>query len=138
MVNISYEPTMIPLGRIADRRGNLSFMEKGNPLPFAMKRVYWVNDVPGGKGRFGRALRSQWEAVVAVAGSLKLTTVNGNGEKSFVLSSPDVAVVLPPMTWRTMTDFTTNTAVLVVASADFSEKDYIRDRETFNRLVYGS
>ncbi|MBD5307763.1 MAG: WxcM-like domain-containing protein [Bacteroides sp.] len=137
MENCYNEPTMVRLDRKADSRGNLSFMEEGVPLPFAMKRVYWVNDVPGGRGRYGRALRSQWEVVVALAGSFRLNTVTATGEKCFMLSSPDVAVILPPMTWRTMTDFATNTAVLVIASADFDENDYIRDRKTFNTIMYG-
>ena len=128
---------MVRLDRKADRRGNLSFMEECNPLPFAIKRVYWVNDVPGGQGRYGRALRSQWEAVVALAGSFRLNTVTSDGDRSFLLSSPATTVIMPPMTWRTMTDFTTNTAVLVIASGDFDESDYIRDRETFHILVYG-
>ena len=129
-------PEIKTIARIADRRGNLSFIENDNPLPFAMERVYRINDVPGGACRYGRALRTQWEAVIALTGSLTVRTVSHNdGMRSFRLTNPDEALLLPPMTWREMTDFTTNAAALVIASGPFSESEYIREFPDFEKMT---
>ena len=135
MLHSSDAPSVIDFPRISDPRGNLSFVENNGLLPFDISRVFWINDVPGGARRYGRALRSQWEAIVILSGSVSVNTVSAYGNEPFILDRPDRALVIPPLTWRSIEHFTTNSVLMVLCSADYDESDYIRDYNAFKEIL---
>lgn len=125
----------IQLPKIADIRGNLSFVEGRNHVPFEIRRAYWIYDVPGGQGRGGHAYRTLHEFVVAVAGSLDVVLDNGSEVRRFTLNRSYFGLYIPPMYWRTMENFSTNSLVLNLASGPFDPDDYVRDRSEFEALT---
>ncbi len=132
------EPLLIALPKIEDPRGNLSFVQYGGGragvLPFEIERVYWVYDVPGGETHLGRALKTTTEAIIAMSGSFDVETDCGDGEmRRFTLNRSYNALIVPPGCWRRLGNFSTNAVAMVVASAVFSENDYIRDYTQFRK-----
>lgn len=116
--------TLIDLPKITDPRGNLSFVQQGQSLPFEIKRCYWIYDVPGGRARQGRALRSTWEMIVPLSGSFD---VKIDGQTSVHLCRGNKGLLIPPMHWREIENFSTNSVAVVLASTVYDEDDYIRD-----------
>lgn len=129
-MNHSY--TLIDLPRVADPRGNLSFIQQSADIPFKIERCYWIYDVPGGEVRHGRALRHTTELIVALSGSCDVKLDNGQGETSTVhLCRSYQGVIIPPMCWREIVDFSTNSVALVLASTLYDADDYIHDYDQF-------
>ena len=126
---------IIDLPRIEDPRGNLTFIEGGQHLPFKISRAYWIYDVPGGEERGGHAYRKAHELIVAVSGSLDVRIDDGRGERRFALNRSYYGLYVPPLVWRTMANFSTNALVLNVASTTYDPDDYIRDKAEFRALV---
>lgn len=124
---------IINLPKILDPRGNLSFLESNNHVPFQIKRTYWIYDVPGGEIRGGHAFKEQQELIVVLSGSLDVIIKDGNEEKKFFLNRSYYGLYIPHGLWRHMENFSTNTLVVVVSSTTFNEKDYIRDFEEFKK-----
>lgn len=125
-------PKIIQLPKIIDERGNLTFIEGDNHIPFQIKRVYWIYDVPGGETRGGHAFREQDEFIVALSGSFDVITDSGNGRrKRFQLNRSYFGLYIPNGTWRSMENFSTNSLALVLASTTFNEADYIRNYDEF-------
>lgn len=116
--------SLIDLPKITDPRGNLSFIQYGPALPFDIKRCYWIYDVPGAHARRGRALRQTWEMIVPLSGSFD---VKIDGERGVHLCRGDKGLLVPPMHWREIDNFSTNSVALVLASTVYDESDYIRD-----------
>lgn len=128
MVN---EPEIIEIPKIPDPRGNLSFLQNGAQVPFDIARCYWIYDVPGGQVRHGHAFRSQHEIIVALSGSFDVVASDGRSEKRYHLCRSYYGLYLPPMTWRMIDNFSTNSVALVLSSTLFDEGDYIRDFELY-------
>jgi hypothetical protein len=126
---------LLDLPKITDPRGNLSFIEGGRHIPFEVHRAYWIYDVPGGARRGGHAYRNLHEFVVAVAGSLDVVVDDGRGVQRFSLNRSYFGLYVPPMIWRYMENFSTNSLVLNLASGPYDEGDYIRDFAEFQRLT---
>lgn len=126
---------LIDLPKICDPRGNLSVIQNGIHLPFDIARVYWIYDVPGGKFRDGHAFRTQQEFIVALSGSFDVVTNNGTEEQRFHLSRSYYGLYIPPMTWRKLDNFSTNSVALVISSTLYSENDYIRDFAKYQELM---
>lgn len=128
---------LITIPRVTDPRGNLSFIQHPGACPFKIERVYWIYDVPGDFRRYGRALRSTAEMIVALSGSFDVELEYKDGtQKTVRLNRAYRGVVVPPMTWRVLDNFSTNAVVLVLASSLFDEdKDYIRDYEHFKQQI---
>ena len=124
-------PSLIELTRIVDHRGNLSVVEQFKDVPFDIKRVYWVYDVPGGENRGGHAHKVLYQFIVAANGSFHVNLTDGVREFSFFLNHPYKGVLVPPGYWRTLDDFSSGAVCLVMASELFSEDDYIRDYDDF-------
>lgn len=122
---------LIELPKICDPRGNLSFVEGGRHLPFNIRRVFYIYDVPGGETRGGHAHRNCVIALVAVAGSLTVRLTDGRGERVFNLNRSNKALLIPPGVWDTMYDFTTGTVCVAFASDLYEEEDYIRDYDEY-------
>lgn len=126
---------LLELPRILDHRGNLSFLERNNQIPFEVRRVYWIYDVPGGEIRGSHAFRNTDEIVIALSGSFDVALDDGCNENVFSLKRSYVGVYVPRMLWRTLRNFSTNSLAFILASTDYDENDYIRDFAEFRRLV---
>ncbi len=126
--------TIINLPRINDRRGNLSFVEGQNHIPFDIKRAYWIYDVPGGAQRGGHAFKAQHEFIIAMSGSFDVIINDGNQQYSFNLNRSYFGLYVPAGLWRHMENFSTNSLALVLASTKYDESDYIREYNDFKIL----
>jgi hypothetical protein len=121
----------IELETIVDPRGKLTFIEGGRHVPFAIRRAYWIYDVPGGELRGGHAYRELEELIIAVSGSFDVALDDGATTDVVGLNRSYHGLYVPPMTWRQLENFSTNSVCLVLASGPYDEADYIRDRESF-------
>jgi hypothetical protein len=124
-------PYIIQLPKIEDDRGNLSFLENTNQIPFEIKRTYWIYDVPGGCERGGHAFKQQNEFIVALSGSFDVVINDGKQEQVFSLNRSYYGLYLPSGLWRQMRNFSTNSLGLVVSSTVYDSDDYIRDFNDF-------
>ena len=122
---------LINLPKIQDPRGNLTFLEGDNHIPFEIKRVYWIYDVPGGAIRGGHAFKQQEELIIALSGSFDVVLDDGKDKQVFHLNRSYYGLYVPKMIWRSMENFSTNSVAMVVASTEYSKNDYIRDKELF-------
>lgn len=122
---------IIQLPKIADPRGNLSIIEQIKQIPFVIKRVHWVYDVPGGFDRGGHAYFETEEFIVALSGSFDVVVDDGVDKKIFQLNRSYFGLYVPKGMWRTMTNFSTNSLALVLSSTEYSEKDYISDFDEY-------
>ncbi len=122
---------IIELPKICDPRGNLSFAEGGRHLPFSIKRVFYIYDVPGGECRGGHAHKECSIVLIAVAGSFEVRLTDGKREMTVLLNRANRGVLIPPGVWDTMHDFTTGSVALALASHPYEEEDYIRDYDEF-------
>lgn len=125
------EPKIIHLPKISDPRGNLSFFENDNQLPFKIRRSYWIYDVPGGENRGGHAYKNTEEFIVALSGSFDVVLDNGTEKKTFALNRSYYGLYVPKLYWREMENFSTNSLAMIVSSTDYSAEDYIRDYNEF-------
>lgn len=125
------EVKIIHLPKIEDQRGNLSFLESSNHIPFQIKRAYWIYDVPGGHERGGHAFKEQNEFIIALSGSFEVIVDDGVNKKIYFLNRSYYGVFIPAGLWREIRDFSTNSLALVLSSTFFSENDYIRNYETY-------
>lgn len=130
------KPYLINLPKILDPRGNLSFIEEENHLPFKIERAYWIYDVPGGEYRGEHAFRETEEFIVALSGSFDVVLHDGKEEYRFPLNRSYYGVFVPKMLWRKIENFSTNSLALIVASTVYRENDYIRDFEEFKQLKF--
>lgn len=128
-------PCIIELPKILDPRGNLSFIEEDSILPFALKRVYWIYDVPGGEHRGGHSFKETEELIVALSGSFDVKLHDGMKEYIFTLNRSYNGVYVPKMYWRTLENFSSNSLAIILASTNYSESDYIRNFEEFKRYM---
>jgi hypothetical protein len=124
---------IISLPKFLDPRGNLSFFESQNHIPFEIKRTYLIYDVPGGEIRGGHAFKNQEEFIVALSGSFDVKIKDKSGQEfTFSLNRSYMGLYVPKMLWRHMENFSTNSVCLVASSTHFDANDYIRD---FNQFV---
>ena len=128
-------PHIINLPKIEDERGNLTFIEEENHIPFKIKRVYWIYDVPGGQKRGGHAFKEQQEFIVALSGSFDVVIDDGKQKQTFPLNRSYYGLYIPNGLWREMNNFSTNSLALVLSSTEFSEEDYIRDYDDFLKFA---
>lgn len=129
------KPQLIELPRIFDPRGNLSFIQNGPLTGFDIKRCYWIYDVPGGQERHGHAFRTQSELIVALAGSFDVVLDDGNGPVRYHMARSYYALRVPPMTWRSIDNFSTCSVAMVLSSTTYDPADYIEDYDLFKTLV---
>ena len=125
------EPALIQLPKFLDERGNLSFFENGAQLPFAMKRVHWIYDVPGGETRGGLAYKETEEFIVAMSGSFDVVLDNGKDRQIYSLNRSYMGVYVPKGCWRSIENFSTNSVALIAASTHYRPDDAIRDYQEF-------
>ena len=118
--------SLLQLKKIADPRGNLTVAEQQSEVPFDVKRVYWIYDVPGGESRGGHAHRHCREMIVALSGSFDVTLDDGTERHTYHLNHPWQGLLVETGIWRTLDDFSSGAVCLVLASDAFDEDDYIR------------
>lgn len=122
---------IIDLRKIHDPRGNLTPIEGGKDVPFDIRRVYYLYDVPGGESRGGHAHKVLRQLIVAVSGSFSVTLDDGENNKTFVLNRPYQGLLVVPGIWRTLDDFSSGAVCMVLASEVYQIEDYIRDYSEF-------
>jgi mannose-6-phosphate isomerase-like protein (cupin superfamily) len=122
---------IVHLPRIDDLRGNLSFVEERRHIPFAIRRVYWLYDVPGGATRDGHAYYTLEEFIIAVSGSFDVAIDDGKEQQVVQLNRSYVGLYVPPMVWRRFENFSSNSVALILASQPFSEQDYLCEYQDF-------
>ena len=122
---------LIDLPKIEDPRGNLSFVEENNHIPFKIERTYWIYDVPGGQIRGGHAFKEQQEFIIALSGSFDVIVDDGEQEITHTLNRSYYGLYIPAGYWRQMKNFSTNSLAVIIASTPFDEADYIRDYQSF-------
>ena len=129
------EVQWIDVPNIKDPRGNLAVLENSN-LPFEIKRVFYLYDVPSGSQRGGHALKKTNQLLIPLSGSFELILKNGQEEISFLMNNPIKGLLISPMTWREMTNFSAGAVCLALASEEYSEDDYIREWKLFLSLIH--
>ena len=115
----------------SDRKGNLSVVENGDTLPFDVKRVYYLYDVPGGESRGAHAHKELEQLIVAASGSFTVTLDDGDSKRSFFLNRPYQGLYVKPGLWRDLVDFSSGAVAMVLASEIYDVNDYIRDYGEF-------
>lgn len=125
---------IIELPRYNDPRGNLSFAEQTNHIPFEIKRTYWIYDVPGGENRGGHAFNQTEEFIIALSGSFDVTVDDGNEKKTFTLNRSYYGLYIPNGLWRELHNFSTNSLALEFASTKYDRKDYMEDYNEYLKM----
>lgn len=130
-------PQIINLPKILDKRGNLSFFEYPNQLPFEIARTYWIYDVPGGEVRGSHAFKEQQEFIIALSGSFDVVLHDGEKQEKFSLNRSYYGLYIPKMYWRSLENFSTNSLALIVSDSLYNEEDYVRNFDEFKSLKNG-
>lgn len=125
---------IIHLPKVDDPRGNLTFIEGGQHIPFEIKRVYWIYDVPGGEVRGSHAYKTLNEFIVALSGSFDVILHDGKTEMRYPLNRSYYGLYVPQLVWRRLENFSTNALALILASDYYDPNDYIRDFDEFMEL----
>ncbi len=127
-----YECSMIELSRHhSDRKGNLTVVQNGDTIPFEVKRVYYLYDVPGGESRGAHAHKELEQLIVAASGSFTVTLDDGKVKRSFMLNRPYQGLYVKPGIWRDLDDFSSGAVCMVLASEKYDASDYIRSYDDF-------
>jgi hypothetical protein len=127
--------SLIKLPKILDVRGNLTFIEGNNHIPFEIKRVFYLYDVPGGEKRAGHALKTCDQFIIAAAGSFNVHLDDGINKTTYHLNRSYYGLYIPAMVWREIDDFSSCSVCLVLASEEYSEEGYYREYEDFVKAV---
>ncbi len=125
---------IIDIPKIKDTRGNLAIIEK-DVLPFKIKRVYYLYDVPSDAYRGGHAHRNLQQFIIPLSGSFEVVLDNGNTKETVMLNKPDKGLLIPTGVWRELQNFSAGSVCLVLASDEFDESDYIRDYSEFLNYI---
>jgi dTDP-4-dehydrorhamnose 3,5-epimerase-like enzyme len=126
---------LIDLPIINDPRGNLTFIESEQNIPFDIKRVFYLYDVPGGESRGGHAHKQLYQFIIAASGSFDVVLDYGSTKDRFPLNRSYYGLYIPPMVWREMDNFSSGSVCLVLTSDYYDESDYIRDYKTYLEII---
>jgi len=125
---------LIELPKFMDPRGNLSFVEQNNHIPFTIQRTYWIYHVPGGENRGGHAFKATDEFIIAIAGAFDVTVDDGTQKKTFTLNRSYYGLYVPKGLWRTMDNFSTASLALEFADTKYDHNDYVEEYEEYLKL----
>ena len=128
-----YDCSVIQIDKHHHEKGNISVIENGMTVPFDVKRVYYLYDVPGGESRGGHAHKALRQLIVAASGSFNVTLDDGSVKRTFTLNRPYQGLLVVPGIWRELDDFSSGSVCLVLASHLYDETDYIRDYDKYIR-----
>jgi hypothetical protein len=126
---------IVELPKISDVRGNLSFIEAGRHIPFDIRRIYYLYDVPGGASRAAHGHRRLHQLMIAMSGSFDITLDDGCGKQKFHLNRSYYGLYIPPMIWRDLDNFSSGSVCMVLASEYYDEADYFRNYDEFLREI---
>lgn len=129
-----YDCSLLTLPKFEVERGAITSVNNKSEIPFAIKRVYYLYDVPSGSDRGAHAHKELQQLIVAASGSFTVAVDDGKLKRSFILSQPNVGLYLPPGLWRELTDFSGGSICLVLANHEYKENDYIRDYHDFKKF----
>jgi len=132
--NSVFECSIIPLKKVQNRAGNITVVEGNNHLPFDIRRIYYLYDIPGGENRGAHAHKNLYQLIVATAGSFEILLDDGKNKKIVKLNRPDYGLLVVPGIWRELFEFSSGSVCLVLASEIYSEDDYIRDYDFFKKI----
>lgn len=128
-------PYIIEIPRVNDPRGNLSFLQSGDIIPFDIRRVYWIYDVPAGEERGSHSHIEAHSVIIAASGSFDVRLFDGHKWTTYTLNRPYQGLYVPPGYWRTLDNFSSGSVCLSLTSTLYSEEDYIRDFDEYLRSV---
>lgn len=134
-MNDSTKLQILHLPKFLDPRGNLTFLESNNQIPFEIKRVYWIYDVPGGEIRGSHAFKKQQEVIIALSGSFDVVLDNGKEKVIHHLNRSYTGLLIPKLHWRSLENFSTNSLAMILTDSSFSDEEYIRDYSEFLQLL---
>lgn len=126
-----FDCTIVTLNKNHQLKGNLTAVTNGDQVPFDVKRLYYLYDIPGGLNRGGHAHVALQQFVVALSGSFDITLDDGSSKRTFQLSRPNVGLLLPAGLWRELSNFSSGSICMVLASEEYDEADYIRNYQDF-------
>ena len=126
---------IVNLPKVTDFRGNLSFIEENRQVPFYIKRVYYLYDVPSGASRGGHAHKELQQFIIALSGSFDVILDDGITKRKFFLNRPHYGLYISPKVWRELDNFSSNSVALALVSEVYDESDYVRDYDVFKKLV---
>ena len=129
------EVKLLNIPKVLDTRGNLSFIEEENHIPFRIERCHWIYDVPSGEKRGGHAYLNNKEFIVALSGSFDIVINDGIDEKLFHLNRSYYGLYIPAPVWRQIKNFSTNSLALILSSIPYNENDYIRETSVYQKLI---
>lgn len=129
-----YDCSVIQIDKHHHEKGNISVVENEKTIPFGVKRVYYLYDVPGGESRGGHAHKELQQLIIAASGSFNVTLDDGNVKRTFTLNRPYQGLLVVPGIWRELDDFSSGSVCLVLASHLYEESDYIRDYNDFLKI----
>ncbi len=133
--NLISKCQIVNFPKITDVRGNLSFIEEHSQIPFEIKRVYYLYDVPSGATRGGHAHKTLEQMVIALSGSFDVVLDDGTDRRNFFLNRPHYGLYIPPGIWRELENFSSNSVALSLVSKPYDESDYIRNYTVFKRMM---
>lgn len=122
---------VIQLSKIQNRAGNITIIENNLDIPFEVKRIYYLYDIPSNESRGAHAHRELYQLVISASGSFNINLNDGTNEKTFFLNRPDIGLLIPPGIWRDLGEFSSGSVCLVLASEFYTEYDYIREYHDF-------
>lgn len=126
-----FDCSVIELGRNRDRAGNISIVEKFDHIPFEVKRVFYIYDIPGGESRGAHSHRECHQFIVAASGSFEVEMDDGSNKRTITLNRPYFGLHIPPGIWAAEKEFSSGAICLVLTSQPYNEKDYIRNYQDF-------
>jgi len=134
MINQStiYDCHVLPLSKIHNRAGNITIVEGNVNVPFSIRRIYYLYDIPGGESRGGHAHKKLYQLIVAASGSFDVLLDDGVNKKIIKLNRPDYGILVVPGIWRELFEFSSGSVCLVLASEKYDEDDYLREYDIFN------
>lgn len=126
-----FDCTLVTLEKNHQEKGNLTVVTNNHNIPFEVKRVYYLYDIPGGEERGAHAHKELQQLIFALSGSFDITVDDGKSKRTIFLSRPNIGLLMPPGLWRELNNFSSGSICVVLASQEYSESDYIRDYQEF-------
>lgn len=133
--NSVYDCVILPLNKIHNRAGNITIVEGNKIVPFDVKRIYYLYDIPGGEDRGGHAHKELRQLIVAASGSFNVLLDDSSNKKVVTLNRPDYGLLVVPGIWRELMEFSSGAICLVLASENYIDNDYLRDYEQFKNYI---
>lgn len=132
-----YNCDLIQLKKIKDRSGNITAVENNEDIPFSVKRVFYLYDIPGGESRGAHAHKECHQFLIAASGSFEVLLDDGKVKRQILLNRPDIGLHIPPGIWASEVNFSSGAICLVLASHTYNEQDYIRNYDDYLKYIHG-